>query len=148
MDSFLPTSPASCFDTVYSLKIGLLNAIRGQGSPPPPAKPLLSSMTMDPLAPNSTTFPLSSTLVSPPFCHPELGVSPAPIRSSRYHLFSVETLGTGSREFYPSILILTRHNSINQHVQGGKLSQPSSSLPQTSIVTQALLQPHTVIHRH
>ena len=32
------------------------------------------------------------------------------------------TLGTGSREFYPSILILARHNSINQHVQGGKLS--------------------------
>lgn len=39
------------------------------------------------------------------------------------------TLGTGSREFYPRILTLAIHNSINQHAQGGQSYRPSKHSP-------------------
>ena len=44
-------------------------------------------------------------------------------------LLLIGTLGTGSREFYPRILILAIHNSINQHAQGGQSYQPSKQSP-------------------
>lgn len=157
MDSFPSCVPTSCFDTVFSLKIWLLNATRGQGYPPSPAKPpgaLLSSHpgTVDPLAPNSATFTLISVFnpsVSPPFCHPELRVSPASVRSSSHptSCFSLEL-----SDWEQGILLQDPYPGNTQfhkatHKEAKAINLPSS-LPTHTTVTQGQLQPYRVTHRH
>lgn len=129
---------ASCFDTVYSLKIWLLNTTTGQG--------------VDPLAPNSAILTLTSVLsplVSPPFCHSKLRVSPAPSGARvPQPLASYWNSLTGGGNPTPGTF--PRQHTIpdsHTHKEASAVNLPNSR-PVHTTGTQGLLEAHRVTHEH